>query len=64
MIGTRPDEILGDPWTNLTDDQILHAFEIFAFASVRKIAQMRLFPETMIYRHLTESLNFVSKRLL
>jgi hypothetical protein len=51
------------PDVNFVDQAILQALTFLSFASVHQISRMILFSKSMIYRHLTESLGYISKRL-
>jgi hypothetical protein len=63
MKGIGSDEGPSDPGTNLTDDQSLPTLEISPFASVCQIARMTLLRKTRMSWRLTESLNFMNKKL-
>jgi hypothetical protein len=57
-----PGEISDLSERNETDETILETLNSRPFASVRQIARMILVPLTSIYRHLTQSIHFVSMK--
>jgi hypothetical protein len=48
---------------SITDNAILEALEMMSFASIHQIVNMAVISPTTMFRHLTNSLHFVLKRL-